>query len=466
MNQTTDKYAKQVAWEEELKKSTTKYHIVGAWVAVIFNLVFGATDYINIREHFEIFFLFRLCVSALTAILLALRKPLGISANFMIFVPFLLISIQNSFMWSLMDADLLQKHTLAYIALFIGAGMLVLWRIYWSIIVVVLSIMANVIFLALNSKLGIEDILASGGLLTGTVMIFSILLIQTRYRLTKNEIIARLSLHESNKELNRQKSIVEEKNKAITASIKYAERIQKALLPSEQVLNSHFPNNLIFYKPRDIVSGDFYWFRHIDGISYIAAVDCTGHGVPGAFMSMIGHTLLNKYTALKSNPAEILNEMRKEVIETLTTNKNFVQSDGMDLAFCIIDHEKKKLQFAGAFNPLVILRHDELIEVKADRMPIGSYMGKEKNSFNTKEIDLEKHDMLYMFSDGFQDQIGEEAELKYSSRKFKELLQSIHAKSFEAQHEILEKEIIKWRGKEEQLDDMLILGLKFEPLNN
>lgn len=172
MNEIVNKYEQKVAWKEELKKSSTKYHIVGAWVAVIFNLVFGATDYINVREHFEIFFLFRLCVSAIAAILLALRKPMGFSPEFLIFIPFLFISIQNAFMWSLMDAELLQKHTLAYIALFIGAGMLILWRIQWSIVVVILSIVANFVFLGINSKLPVSDILASGGLLTGTVMIF------------------------------------------------------------------------------------------------------------------------------------------------------------------------------------------------------------------------------------------------------------------------------------------------------
>ncbi|SNS91687.1 Serine phosphatase RsbU, regulator of sigma subunit [Ekhidna lutea] len=452
--------ALQVQWEEELKKATVKYHIAGSWVAVIFNLIFGATDYINVNHHFEVFFIFRLAVSALTAILLVLRKPLNISADFLIFVPFLLISVQNAFMWSLMDAEHLQKHTLAYIALFIGAGMLVLWKIYWSIIVVVISIAANIYFLAKNSTLGLEEILASGGLLTGTVMIFSIILIQTRFNLTKKEIISRLALEDSNKQLNAQKKIIESKNKDITASIRYAKKIQEAILPSENFIKKYLPNSFVFYHPRDIVSGDFYWFRHINNISYLAAVDCTGHGVPGAFMSMIGNTILNKIVPGKTQPADILNSMRSEVIDTLEQGKESAQRDGMDIALCTINHETKVLEYAGAFNPLVLIRGGEMKETKADRMPIGSYFGKIDKQYTNHSIELKGGDTFYLYSDGFQDQIGSKADRKYSSKKFKDFLQSIHQKDTEAQLLLLEKEIAEWRGDEEQLDDMLIIGVK------
>lgn len=343
--------ALEVEWEEALKRATIKYHIAGAWVAVIFNLIFGVTDYINVHHHFEVFFVFRLAVSSITAILLVLRKPLNISADFLIFVPVLLISIQNAFMWSLMDIEHLQKHTLAYIALFIGAGMLVLWKIYWSIIVVVLSIAANVFFFIQNSTLSTEEILVGGGLLTGTVMIFSIILIQTRYNLTKREIVTRLSLEESNKLLNEQKKIIESKNKDITSSIRYAKKIQEAILPSERSMKKHLPKSFVYYRPRDIVSGDFYWFKHADDISYIAAVDCTGHGVPGAFMSMIGNTILNKIVPeYRTQPAEILDEMRREVINTMEQSEENASRDGMDIAFCAINHQTNVIEYAGQQN--------------------------------------------------------------------------------------------------------------------
>ncbi|WP_436518033.1 PP2C family protein-serine/threonine phosphatase [Ekhidna sp. To15] len=452
--------ATEVEWEEELKKTTVKYHIAGSWVAVIFNLIFGATDYINVNHHFEVFFIFRLAVSSLTAIILVFRKPLNISADFLIFVPFLLISIQNAFMWSLMDADLLQKHTLAYIALFIGAGMLVLWRIYWSIIVVVISIASNFYFLIRNSTLGVEEILASGGLLTGTVMIFSIILIQTRYNLTKREIISRLSLKESNKILNQQKKIIESKNKDITSSIRYAKKIQEAILPSDKSIKKYLPNSFVFYRPRDIVSGDFYWFKHEDDVSYIAAVDCTGHGVPGAFMSMIGNTILNKIAPEKTQPAEILNSMRKEVIDTMEQGQESAQRDGMDIALCTINHRTNMLEYAGAFNPLCLFRDNELIEIKADRMPIGSYFGKIDKKYTNHSIELKAGDTFFIYSDGFQDQIGGPNDRKYSSKQFKSFLQSIAQEDSNEQLQRLKDEIEKWQGKDVQLDDMLIIGVK------
>lgn len=450
-----------VQWEEELKKTTVKYHIAGAWVGVIFNLIFAATDYINVNNHFEVFFIFRLAVSSITAIALVLRKPLNISVDFLIFIPVLLISIQNAFMWSLMDVEHLQKHTLAYIALFIGAGMLVLWKIYWSVIAVVLSIAANIFFLMRNSTLSLEEILASGGLLTGTVMIFSIILIQTRYNLTKKEIIARLSLKESNKLLNKQKKIIESKNRDITSSIRYAKKIQEAILPSEKTIAQYLPNSFVYFRPRDIVSGDFYWFKHADDISYIAAVDCTGHGVPGAFMSMIGNTILNKVVPdYRTKPAEILDEMRKEVIKTMQQSEENSQRDGMDIALCTINHRTNVIEYAGAFNPLCLFRNGELIEVKADRMPIGSYFGNIDKKYTNHSIELKSGDTFFIYSDGFQDQIGGKGDRKYSSRKFKSFLQSIHTHSPKKQLELLEKEIIVWRGEEEQLDDILVMGVQ------
>lgn len=462
MSATVQKQALNVDWEDSLKKTTVKYHIAGAWVAVIFNLVFGATDYINVNHHFEEFFIFRLSVSMITAILLVMRKPLGFSADFLIFIPFLFISIQNAFMWSLMDAVDLQKHTLAYIAMFIGAGMLVLWRIYWSVIVVVISIAANVFFLMRNSTLSLEEILASGGLLTGTVMIFSIILIQTRYNLTKREIVSRLALEKSNKVLNEQKIIIESKNKSITASITYAKRIQDAILPPEKLIKKYLKHLMVFYKPRDIVSGDFYWFRHINGVSYLAAVDCTGHGVPGAFMSMIGHTLLNKLIPTYTTPAQILNEMKKEVISTLGQTEDNMQNDGMDLALCVIDHNQKTVQYAGAYNPLYLIRGGELSVTKADRMPIGSYMGGVNKEFTNHVIELKRNDVIYIASDGFQDQFGKDDKKKYSSKQFKNLLLKIHELEMDEQEALLEKEMSEWKGEQEQLDDILVMGIKFK----
>jgi sigma-B regulation protein RsbU (phosphoserine phosphatase) len=450
-------------WQAVLKKTTVKYHTAGTWVAVVFNLLFGLTDYFNIREHFETFFIFRLCISVIAGLLLLLSRFYRLSVDLLIFIPFLFISIQNAFMWSLMDAEHLQKHTMAYIALFIGAGMLVLWKINWSIAIVVVSIVANIVFLALNSTLGLEEIMVNGGLLTGSVMVFSIILIQTRFNLTKKEIIARLSLQQSNLKLNEQKRIIESKNENITASLTYAKKIQDAILPSLTEINKHLPGSFVYYRPRDIVSGDFYWYKHIDGISYLAAVDCTGHGVPGAFMSMIGNTILNKLIPKYNKPAQILGKMREEVILTLEKSGETAQKDGMDIAFCAIDHAKNEVQYAGAFNPFLLVRDRQLTEIKADRMPIGFYyFGDRPNSFSNHTMELREGDAIYLFSDGFQDQFGGQRYRKYSSRKFKLLLQSLYNKPSEVQHDALHAEFNRWKGTEEQLDDVLVVGVKYK----
>ena len=361
-----------------------------------------------------------------------------------------------------MDAEHLQKHTLAYIALFIGAGMLILWRLYYSIIVVIISFIANIIFFFFNSQLTIEELLVNGGLLTGAVMFFSILLIQTRYNLTKKEIIARLALEQSNLLLSDQKRIIEQKNKHITDSIRYAKRIQDAILPSQDRIHQYLPDSFIFFRPLAIVSGDFYWFIHKEGKSIIAAVDCTGHGVPGAFMSMIGNTLLNKVvdTTKNTSPADILFNLRKGVIKALKQSDDINSKDGMDIALCVIDHEKKSLEYAGAFNPLYFISKGKLTQVKANRMPIGSYLDKDVQVFNNHTLNFTSGDLIYIFSDGYADQFGGPTGKKFGARQMRELLQSVAHLPTSEQKEIIISHFDEWKGNHNQLDDVLVIGIR------
>ncbi len=265
-------------WEEELKKVATKYHIIACWLAGVLDPLWVLSDISVMPDRWEEFFVIRLVVAALSLLGLAFRKK--ISVEMVAFIPVLGISLQNAYMYGVMDAEAFQKHTFAYVALFIGAGMVVFWKVIYSYIVVGLSIIANIIFLYLYSPLGLEEIMINGGLLTFTVAIFSILLIQTRFNLTKKEIIARLALAESNQILEEQKEIIEEKNKDITDSINYAKNIQEAVLPNLSEIDAVFKDHFVFYKPKDIVSGDFYWFANKGDKVLIAACDCTGHGVP------------------------------------------------------------------------------------------------------------------------------------------------------------------------------------------
>ncbi|OFX20140.1 MAG: hypothetical protein A2041_10530 [Bacteroidetes bacterium GWA2_31_9b] len=267
---------------------------------------------------------------------------------------------------------------------------------------------------------------------------------------------------ERTEEVVKQKDEIADKNKSITDSIEYAKRIQNAVLPSKELAQEILPEHFILFRPRDIVSGDFYWFTKKDNLLIIIAADCTGHGVPGAFMSMLGvsfiNEIVNKHDVIYAG--DILTHLRSDVKRTLSqTGKEGEAKDGMDIALCIVDIENMKMQYAGAYNPMFMFRNNELIEYKADRMPIGIYV-KEKESFTNNEIDLQKGDVFYLFSDGYQDQFGGETGEKFKTKNFKEYLLQIHQKPMAEQRELLNANIDKWRGRWEQVDDIIILGIK------
>jgi len=263
-----------------------------------------------------------------------------------------------------------------------------------------------------------------------------------------------------------QKEILINQKKGITDSINYAKRIQTAILPPDIYINELIPDNFIFYKPRDIVSGDFYWVKQVKEFIIIVAADCTGHGVPGAFMSMLGISFLNEIVQRReiTQANQVLNELRRQIKRSLRQHgKGGETQDGMDISICVIDIQKNELQYAGAFNPLYIIKDvngkSELNEIKADRMPVGFFHGKEK-SFTNHELQLEIGDTVYMFSDGFIDQIGGKDEKKFLSKNFKELLLEIHNNPMYGQKEILETRFNEWTKGYEQLDDVLVIGFR------
>lgn len=264
--------------------------------------------------------------------------------------------------------------------------------------------------------------------------------------------------------LKKKNDLISFQNKQITDSIEYASKIQRALLPPEDYITNILPEHFILNKPRDIVSGDYYWTTQLGDESIIAVADCTGHGVPGAFMSMLGiaflNEIVNKKSAMKSD--EILNDLRQHVIQALhQTKEDSVVMDGMDIALCIINTKKLTMQYSGAQNPLYLIRKNELLEYKADKMPIGiSFFKKASQDFTTNKIDLKKGDVIYIFSDGYADQFGGEPKKKFGTRRFKELLIEIHQKKSDEQLEILEKTITDFRGNFEQIDDMMVMGIK------
>lgn len=260
-----------------------------------------------------------------------------------------------------------------------------------------------------------------------------------------------------------QKSIeIEKKNKDITDSIRYAKRIQTAVLPPE----IPFENTFVFYRPKDIVSGDFYWLETVGQKEMIAAVDCTGHGVPGAFLSILGSSMLTKivreYGILK--PSEILDRLDIEIINALHqkgVQGERIVNDGMDLALICYNKDTQILEYAGAYNPLFHIRNGELEEVKADRFPIGMTSIIEAKKFTNHEIKVEKGDSFYIFSDGYADQFGGSEGTKLRKKNMKDILVSYHKMTMREQGHELEKYIINWMGKFEQVDDIVVIGRGF-----
>ncbi len=264
------------------------------------------------------------------------------------------------------------------------------------------------------------------------------------------------------RKIRKAKDLLAFQKKQITDSIEYASRIQTAVLPPGEYISKLIPEHFIFYKPRDIVSGDFYWITHKEGKTIIAAVDCTGHGVPGAFMSMLGFAFLNeivnKSTEIKASA--ILNQLRDYVKESLhQTGKDDETKDGMDIALCIIDTDNFKLQYSGAYNPLYLIRNENLISLKADRMPIGIHLI-EKESFTNHEIDIQKGDTIYVFTDGYVDQFGGPDVRKFKLLPFKEMLLKIKDQSMDEQKRLLEEQFNVWKGDSEQIDDVLVMGIR------
>ncbi len=301
--------------------------------------------------------------------------------------------------------------------------------------------------------------------------LLSLLFIQSRLRKAINKKLKEqnLKIEQQKDEIEKQRDLADKQRKNLTDSIQYARRIQAAVIPRPETLHTHFSDSFILYRPRDIVSGDFYWFAQKDNLFIIAAADCTGHGVPGAFMSMLGVAFLNEIVNkiainvhIQSLSAdEILGELREKVISSLHQSENPQEpKDGMDIALCIIDFERKKLQFSGAFNSLIIVRKGEIIHLKGDKMPV-SYHQRREVPFSRKDIELQENDCLYMYSDGIIDQFGGELRSKYLLSRFTNHLMEIYHKPMQEQKLYLENSFDEWKGENNQVDDLLVIGFRF-----
>ena len=288
-----------------------------------------------------------------------------------------------------------------------------------------------------------------------------------------NVMVSRLEDHYKNleqkvkdrtAEISQKAAEIEEKNKNIEDSIRYAKRIQNAILPPDDYLQDTFQSFFILYKPKDIVSGDFYWAHKSGDECMFAVVDCTGHGVPGAFMSIVGNDQLNYAVNVKgaNNPGDIMNYLNEGVRDALRqrSGESSVR-DGMDMTLVAINYNTMKLNYAGAYNPVYVFRNQELIELAVDRFAVGGFIDEELHQFENREFDLQEGDMIYIFSDGYVDQFGGPRGKKLKPKRFRAILESVHQSKPIDQKEMLDQSLLDWMGDDiEQVDDVLLVGFK------
>ncbi|MEQ8624009.1 MAG: PAS domain S-box protein [Vicingaceae bacterium] len=265
-------------------------------------------------------------------------------------------------------------------------------------------------------------------------------------------------------DLVKEKELGESQHKEILESIRYAKRIQASILPPMKKIKSSLPESFIYYEPKDVVSGDFYWYEEVNKKPLFAVVDCTGHGVPGAFMSIIGYTQLNEIISEQkiSTPGVILKELDKRVKLALNQNNKEAKNskDGMELGIMMVNYDQKKLEYSGAMRPLYMVKDGDLHIVKGNKFSIGGSSFRKKE-FITTRINIEKGDCFYLFSDGYPDQFGGPRGKKFMTRHVGEMLQGIAHLPMAEQGRVVKKTIKDWMGNEEQVDDILITGIKF-----
>ena len=333
---------------------------------------------------------------------------------------------------------------------------------YFQVYIITSLLVANdrMTAVLINSPLSSSPFIFFSSLLI--LIVFLLVLTQTRTLIKTRKLLT--EKEQAFKLIELQKFELELKDKNITDSLIYAQRIQEALLPSESYFRKHFSDSFILFKPKNIVSGDFYWIGEKGEKVFVVAADCTGHGVPGALMSMIGLKIIEK-TINEDNieiPSMILEVMNKGLEKTFSREKNIgtIIRDGMDIGLCVINRKRKKLQYAGAFLPLYLIREGNLVEISADKIIIG--MNPEGLSYLDHEINLLDDDIFYIFSDGYVDQFGGSENKKFMYRRFRYLLMTIHNFPVNDQKAILEENIKTWMGNNEQVDDMMVIG--FRPL--
>ncbi len=445
----------------ELSKLTQANHDLVIRVVSVLNILFAVSDYLTAPQFWVSFLIIRLIITGIFFSVYYFQGQLSIHPKWTLYIAYLGCIIENSYMYNVLDAPTLQKFTFAFITTFIGAGLFAIWNLRLSILAVIFSVLLNSVLFIFLSPLTLEEFLSNGAFLTLMVAICSIIPIHTRMSALVKEITYRFQLAAAN-------HVIADKNKSIVDSIEYAKRIQDAMLPNEKDWNSLQQDYFVFYQPKDIVSGDFYWLNLQEkgngSILNVAVGDCTGHGVPGALMSILGMSSIQEIYAQDDAylPNQILNQLRKKITLNLKQTGEFgEQKDGMDLGLIHYFTKERKLEFAGANTAAWVVRGHEIIVLKGDRMPIGIQYGPEQ-PFTLQSLPLREGDWIYLFTDGFVDQLGGEFGKKYLSKNFKTFLLSIHHLPSQEQKKRIEEEFQRWKKENDQMDDVLVFGLHIQ----
>jgi len=314
---------------------------------------------------------------------------------------------------------------------------------------------------AISSYINLFTILLTGFLLL--TLVGHTWLFKRRTRLFRSDYRRLKEQEKESRVVLQHRNQLRDRTKHYEQSLTYALRIQTAMFLTPKQLRSHFPESFIYHRPKEIVSGDFNWARRINGKILFSVADCTGHGVPGAFMSLLGLEFFRQITVGLGimDPAGILNEMNSQFDIVFGNTEELSMKDGIDLAICSYDYKSQMLEYAGAFNSLYIARDHEILEIKGDRIIVGPDYGLQRGKFENRRLKIEKDDMLYMFTDGYADQFGGPEGKKFKYRRFRHLLMSIHQLSMEEQLFKLEENMNEWIGeREEQIDDQTIIGIR------
>lgn len=463
----------QTEWLEEYQRLGSEYARRAAYIIIFsFPTIIFANYHLVTQSNIATYLAIYFAPSVIIGFMLVFARFRPLRHELMVFVMFVSVFAAATYRT---DQETVVIYLIINAVCFIAssAQMLVFPKFNFLLFayVVLINLVASVYFYGESLTFYLSQ---KGGLVIIVLGVIFVGVNQLRYKILKNNFINSLALKESYRLLEQKTNIIEEnakeikqKNVDITASITYAQRIQKAVLPKPDDLQQVIPESFIFFKPRDIISGDFYWFAEVEHKIILAAVDCTGHGVPGAFMSLIGNDYLDKIVNEKSitEANVILEELHTYIRKALKQEEND-NADGMDIALVVYDRKQKTLDFAGAKNPLYYVEDNRLKIIKGDKFPIGGlfYRQGENPRFTCHQIDLSEYKpaMFYIFSDGYQDQFGGAKGKKFMVSQFKKLLLSISQKPIAEQRAQLEKTLKDWQGDYPQVDDILVIGFSLD----